>query len=165
MAKNSSFDIVSEIDFQEVDNAYQQARRMLTQRYDLKDSGADISFDKQKHELCISAPAAFVAKQVRDILESCLVKRGVDLKSVVWEDPQDASGASVRQKASLVCGIDKACAKKIVAEIKTLKLKVQPAIEGDKVRVTSASRDALQEVIAHVKQMDIDVPLQFGNYR
>ena len=151
MAKESSFDVVSTVDMQEIDNAYQQAKKELTQRYDLKDSGAELSLDKQKKTITVAAPADFVARQVIDIMGSKLIKRGIDLTAVKWGDPQAATGQSVRQTATIVEGIDKEMAGKINKDIKAQKLKVKVTIEGDKLRVSSASRDTLQEVIAFLK--------------
>lgn len=165
MAKESSFDVVSSVDIQEVDNAFQQAKKELSQRYDLKGSGAEITLDKQKKTITVAAPADFVARQVIDIIGSKLIKRGVDLAAVKWGDPQAATGQSVRQVATIVEGIDKETAGKINKDIKGTKLKVKVAIEGDKLRVSSASRDTLQEVIAFLKGQDYGQPLQYVNYR
>ena len=165
MAKESSFDVVSTVDMQEIDNAYQQAKKELTQRYDLKGSGAELSLDKQKKTSTVAAPADFVARQVIDIMGSKLIKRGIDLTAVKWGDPQAATGQSVRQAATIVEGIDKETAGKINKDIKAQKLKVKVTIEGDKLRVSSASRDTLQEVIAFLKGQDYGQPLQYVNYR
>ena len=165
MAKESSFDVVSTVDMQEIDNAYQQAKKELTQRYDLKGSGAELSLDKQKKTITVAAPADFVARQVIDIMGSKLIKRGIDLAAVKWGDPQAATGQSVRQTATIVEGIDKETAGKINKDIKAQELKVKVTIEGDKLRVSSASRDALQEVIAFLKGQDYGQPLQYVNYR
>lgn len=165
MAKESSFDVVSTVDMQEIDNAYQQAKKELTQRYDLKGSGAELSLDKQKKTITVAAPADFVARQVIDIMGSKLIKRGIDPAAVKWGDPQAATGQSVRQTATIVEGIDKETAGKINKDIKAQKLKVKVTIEGDKLRVSSASRDTLQEVIAFLKGQDYGQPLQYVNYR
>ena len=165
MAKESSFDVVSTVDMQEIDNAYQQAKKELTQRYDLKGSGAELSLDKQKKTITVAAPADFVARQVIDIMGRKLIKRGIDVTAVKWGDPQAATGQSVRQTATIVEGIDKETAGKINKDIKAQKLKVKVIIEGDKLRVSSASRDTLQEVIAFLKGQDYGQPLQYVNYR
>lgn len=165
MAKESSFDIVSTVDIQEVDNAFQQAKREISQRYDLKDSGAEITLDKQNKTLGIHAPADFVARQVKDVIGSKLVKRGIELTAVKWGEPQAATGQSVRLSAMIVDGIDKETASKISKDIRNLKLKCKATIEGDKLRVSSASRDTLQEVIAFLKGQDYGQPLQYTNYR
>lgn len=165
MAKESSFDIVSTVDIQEVDNAFQQAKREISQRYDLKDSGAEITLDNQNKTLGIHAPADFVARQVKDVIGSKLVKRGIELTAVKWGEPQAATGQSVRLSATIVDGIDKETASKISKDIRNLKLKCKATIEGDKLRVSSASRDTLQEVIAFLKGQDYGQPLQYTNYR
>lgn len=163
MAKESSFDVVSTVDMQEVDNAYQQAARELTQRYDLKGTGATLELSKKDGAFKIEAPSEFVASQVRDILGSKLVKRGIDLSAIRWADPQAATGMSVRQAGAIVQGIDQDTAKRISKDIHDLKVKA--TVEGDKLRVSSASRDVLQSVIAALRGNDYGQPLQFVNYR
>lgn len=165
MAKESSFDVVSEVDMQEVDNAAQQAARELTQRYDLKATGATLELSKKDGVFKIEAPSEFVAGQVRDVLGSKLVKRGIDLTAVRWGKVEGASGMSVRQSGTVVQGIDQDTAKRIAKDIRDLKLKCKPTVEGDKLRVSSASRDVLQSVIASLKERDYGQPLQFANYR
>lgn len=165
MAKDSSFDIVSQVDMQEVDNAYQQTARELTQRYDLKNSGATIDLAKSEGTITIVAPADFVARQVIDVLGGRLVKRGIDLKAVQWDAPQAASGGSVRVVGHIVTGIDKETAKRIAKDIRDAKLKCKAAVEEDKVRVQSPSKDVLQQVIGMMRDADYGVPLQFTNYR
>ena len=165
MAKESSFDIVSTIDMQEVDNAFQQAKKELAQRYDLKDSGASVSFDKAGKTMTVKAPSDFVAGQVIDVISSKLVKRKIELSSVKWGAPQASAGQSVTQTATIVEGIDRDTAGKINKDIKAKKLKVKVQIEGDHLRVSSASRDTLQEVISFLKEQDYGQPLQYVNYR
>ena len=165
MAKESSFDVVSSVDMQEVDNAFQQAKRELVQRYDLKDSGATIDLDKTAKTLTVAAPADFVAKQVIDIINTKIIKRGIELTALKWGKPIAATGQSVRIVGQIVEGIDKETAGKINKDIKCTKIKVKVQIEGDKLRVSSASRDALQEVIAFLKTQDYGQPLQYTNYR
>ena len=165
MAKESSFDVVSTVDMQEVDNAFQQAKKEIAQRYDLKDSGAEISLDKAKQTITVAAPSDFVAGQVIDVIGSKLIKRGIDLTAVKWGDAIAASGGSVRRVATVVNGIDKDTAGKINKDIKAQKLKCKVTIEGDKLRVSSPSRDTLQEVIAFLKGQDYGQPLQYVNYR
>ena len=118
MAKDSSFDVVSEVNMQEVDNAFQQTTREISQRYDLKDSGATIELSKGDKLFTINAPADFVSKQIIDVLSSKLIKRGIDLKAVSWDAPQAASGGTVRVLGHIVEGIDQATAKKINKDIK-----------------------------------------------
>ena len=165
MAKDSSFDVVSEVSMQEVDNAYQQCAREISQRYDLKDSGATIELSKNDKLFTISAPADFVSRQIIDVLNSKLIKRGIDLGCVSWDAPQAASGGSVRVLGHIVEGIDQPTAKKINKDVKDQKLKVKVTIEGDRLRVSSASKDALQQVIAFLREQDYGQPLQFTNYR
>lgn len=165
MAKDSSFDVVSQIDLQEVDNAYGQAKKELAQRYDLKDTGSEISFDKNAKTVTIKAPSDFVVKQVMDIFTSKLVKRGIDLTSLKWGKLEAATGGAVRQTATLIEGIDRETAGKINKDIKGAKLKVKVTIEGDKLRVSGPKLDTLQEVIAFLKGNDYGQPLQFVNYR
>ncbi len=165
MAKESSFDVVSNVDIQEVDNAFQQTTRELTQRYDLRQSGATIAFSKKDETFTIQAPSEFVAEQVIDVLGTKLVRRGIDLSAVRWDKPQAAAGSSVRQLGHIVQGIDQDTAKKIAKDIRDLKLKCKPMVEGDKLRVSSASKDVLQKVISVLKENDYGQPLQFVNYR
>lgn len=165
MAKESSFDVVSSVDMQEVDNAYQQAKKELTQRYDLKGSGSKIELDKGAGKITVNAPSDFVAGQVIDIMGSKLVKRGVDLGSVKWGNAQDAAGGSVVRVGEIIEGIDRDTSGKINKDIKAQKFKVKVQIEGDHLRVSSPSRDTLQEVIAFLKGQDYGQPLQYVNYR
>ncbi|MDD6785914.1 MAG: YajQ family cyclic di-GMP-binding protein [Eggerthellales bacterium] len=165
MAKESSFDVVSSVDMQEVDNAFQQAKRELAQRYDLKDSGATIELDKNGKTITVAAPADFVARQVIDVINTKIIKRGIELSAMKWGKPIAATGQSVRVIGQIIEGIDKETAGKINKDIKNTKAKVKVQIEGDKLRVSSASRDALQEVIAFLKTQDYGQPLQYTNYR
>ena len=165
MAKDSSFDVVSQVDMQEVDNAFQQTSREITQRYDLKDSGASIELAKAEATFTVHAPADFVSRQVIDILNTKLIKRGVDISAVRWDAPQAAAGGTVRVIGHIVEGIDQPTAKKINKDIKDQKLKVKVTIEADKLRVSSASKDALQAVIQFLREQDYGQPLQFTNYR
>ncbi len=165
MAKDSSFDVVSEVDLQEVDNAYQQASKELVQRYDLKDSGATLEYSKGDKTFTLVAPSDFVGGQVKDVLNGKLVKRGIDLKAVAWGAPQAASSGNVRYTGTIVMGIETDLAKRINKDIRDQKMKVKVQIEGDKLRVSSASRDELQNVISFLKQQDYGIPLQYTNYR
>ena len=160
---DSSFDVVSQVDFQEVRNAATQAEKEIATRYDLKRVGAKLSVAGEELEL--EAADDFSIGQAREVLESKLVKRGVHLKSLRKGDVEPASGGRVRQKLTFQQGIPIETARKIVAEIKRAKLKVQAAIQSDTVRVSGKSRDDLQKVIALLKAMDLDVPLTFTNYR
>ena len=150
---------------QEVDNAFQQAKRELAQRYDLKDSGSKIELDKGGKTITISAPSDFVSKQIIDIFQSKMIKRGLDIKSVSFGKPIAASGGTVRVIGTIVEGISKDLASKINKDIKNTKLKVKVTIENDKLRVSSPKRDTLQEVISFLKEQDYGQPLQYTNYR
>ena len=165
MAKEQSFDVVSSVDMQEIDNAVQQAKKEVTQRYDLKDSGSSIELDKQGKSITVLAPADFVAGQVIDIIQSKLVKRGVDLAAVQFGASESAAGGNVRRLGKIIEGIDRDTAGTINKDIKAQKFKVKVTIEGDKLRVSSPSRDALQEVISFLKGQDYGQPLQYVNYR
>jgi cyclic-di-GMP-binding protein len=165
MAKDSSFDVVSQVDMQEVDNAYQQAVKELVQRYDLKDSGSKIDFDKHEATFTVHAPSDFIANQVIDVLNTKLIRRHIDIKAVQWGKPEAASGGTVRIPGKIVSGIEMDLCRKINKDIRDQKYKVKVQIEGDQVRVFSASRDELQTVIAFLKDQDYGIPLQYTNYR
>lgn len=165
MAKDSSFDVVSHVDMQEIDNAYGQAAKELRQRYDLKDTGSRIELDKRAGTLTVIAPSDFVIRQIVDILQSKLVRRKVDLKSVSWGKTENAAGGMVRQVGTVIEGIDRDTAARIGKDIRSLKLKVKVSVEEDKVRVSGPKIDTLQEVIAFLKERDYGRPLQFVNYR
>lgn len=165
MAKESSFDVVSQVDMQEVDNACQQAARELSQRYDLKSTGATLTLSKKDATIRIEAPSEFVLGQVRDVLGSKLTRRGIDLAAVRWADPQAASGMTVRQTGAVIQGIDADTARRIAKDVRDMRLKCKPTVEGDKLRVSSASKDVLQQVIARLRATDYGQPLQFVNYR
>lgn len=165
MAKDQSFDVVSQVDLQEVDNAVQQTVKEISQRYDLKDSGSSIAFDRQAGTITLSAPSDFVLGQVKDVLASKLVRRTIDLKAVSWSKIETGSGGVSRSTGTVVNGIDADIARRINKEIRDEKFKAKVQIEGDKVRVFSASRDELQAVIGFLKEHDYGIPLQFVNYR
>lgn len=163
MAADSSFDIVSTVDPQEVRNAVQQAAKEVATRYDLKKAAVEVTLEGE--EIVVEAMDDFSVGQAMEVVKSKLIRRGVDLKSCRFADVQPASGGRSRQRVSFQQGIPQETAKKIVAEIKKLKLKVQAAIQGDSVRISGKKRDELQTVIAHLKGLDLDVPLTFTNYR
>lgn len=165
MAKEQSFDVVSQVDMQEVDNAVQQASKELVQRYDLKDTGSTITLDRAGSTITLAAPSDFILGQVKDVLASKLVRRSIDLKAVSWGKIEAASGGSARSVGTIVNGIDAEIARSINKDVRDEKMKVKVQIEGDKVRVFSASRDDLQAVIAFLKAKDYGIPLQFTNYR
>lgn len=162
MAENS-FDIVSKVDFQEVRNAVQQAAREVANRYDLKKAAARV--EQQDEEILIEAADEFNVGQALEVVKSKLVRRGVDLKSGRYGQVEPAAGGRARQRITFQQGIPQETAKRIVAEIKRQKIKVQVSIQGDQVRVAGKKRDDLQAVIAHLKSLDLDVPLTYTNYR
>ncbi len=157
-----SFDVVSEVDLHEVNNAVDQANRELSTRFDFK--GVDAKFERNEAEIKMTAQADFQLQQMLDILQTKLVKRGVDIKVLETQDPE-ASGKLVHQTTVVRQGIDSDLARKIVKMIKEKNLKVQAAIQGEKVRVTGKKRDDLQNVIAMLKESDVDMPLQYNNFR
>ncbi|MEM7479944.1 MAG: YajQ family cyclic di-GMP-binding protein [Acidobacteriota bacterium] len=163
MAADNSFDIVSNVDFQEVKNAVDQAAREVTSRYDLKKANATVTLEGE--EVTVTADDDFNVSQALEVLKGKLVRRGVQLKSCRYGEVEPAAGGRARQKVTFQQGIPQETAKKIVAEIKRQKLKVQASIQGDTVRVSGKKRDELQNVIAHLKGLDLDVPLTFTNYR
>jgi uncharacterized protein YajQ (UPF0234 family) len=163
MADTNSFDVVSEVNFAEIKNAANQAEKEILTRYDLKRVGSKLLIEDEA--LILESADDFTLEQAREVVESKLVRRGVHLKSMRRGDIEPASGGRVRQKLTFQQGIPQETAKKIVAEIKRLKLKVQAAIQGDSVRVSGKSRDELQTAIAAIKALELDVPLSFNNYR
>jgi len=163
MAAENSFDIVSTVDLQEVRNAVNQAEKEIANRYDLKKAAAVVRLEGE--EMLLEAADEFSVQQARDVLQSKLVKRGVNLKSLRYGKVEPAGGSRARQRITLQQGIPTETAKKLVAEIKTKKLKVQAAIQGDTVRVSGKNRDDLQTVIGALKALDLDIPLTFTNYR
>lgn len=165
MAKDNSFDIVSETDMQEVENAYNNTVKGLAQRYDLKDSGSKIELDKNAKTITVLAPSDFVSGQVIDVLNTNLIKRKVDLKAISWGAPQDASGSMTRTVGTIQQGIEQDIAKRISKDIKAQKFKVKVQVESDKLRVSGPKRDELQDVISFLKESDYGIPLQFTNYR
>lgn len=162
---NFSFDIVSEVDLQEVDNAVNQAKKELSQRYDFKDSKSSVDFDRNEKKITLVADDDFKLSSLTDILATRIVKRGISLKSLSFGQPQKAFEGHLRQVVEITTGIPKDKAKDLVKLIKDLNLKVQAQIDGDKVRVFSAKKDDLQAVIAHLKALDFPIALSFCNYR
>ncbi len=167
MAKESSFDIVSEFDQQELVNALDQTRRELTTRYDLKDKGSTLELVEDK-EIIVTTTDDFSLRSIIEIMENKVVKRGLSPLILAQEAAvEDSLGGKMRQKITLKKGIDKELAKKIVTHIKETKLKVQSSIQGEQVRVTGKDKDILQEIMAGVRTQadEWNTPLQFTNYR
>lgn len=158
-----SFDIVSEIDVQEVDNAINQARKEIEGRYDFKGSKAEVQWDKK--EIVLLAEDEYKIEAMGGIIQTKLHRRGIDIKAVKFEKIEPAGGRMHRQKVLLIQGVEKDAARDIIKLIKDSKLKVQASIADDKVKVTSKSIDELQECIALVKGGSFQVPLQFNNMR
>jgi cyclic-di-GMP-binding protein len=165
MAADNSFDVVSKIEMQELNNAIQQAMKEITTRFDLRDSKSKLELNEKDLALTLSSADDYKLKAVTDILQSKLVKRGISLKAFSYGAVEPAAGGSVRQKATIQQGIPGDKAKKIVQTIKDSKLKVQASIQGDSVRISGKDRDTLQQVIALLKQQDYGLDLQFTNYR
>ena len=166
MAKDSSFDIVSEFDRQELLNAVDQVKRDLQSRFDLKNSNSDIELDADKR-ITITTSDDMKLRNIYDILQTKLVKRGLSIRILDAQPVENALGGNVRQVYKLRKGLTQELAKKIVADIKDSKLKVQASIQGDQVRVTGKSKDDVQEVIKLLRGNEdkYDYPLQFTNYR
>ncbi|MBU2707285.1 YajQ family cyclic di-GMP-binding protein [Zooshikella marina] len=157
-----SFDIVSEVDLHELNNAVDQANRELDKRYDFR--GVEASFKLQDETVSLTADADFQLQQMIDLLQTRMVKRGIDIKCLEVKDHY-GSGKQVKQDISVKQGLDKDISKKIVKLVKDAKLKVQASIQGDKVRVTGKKRDDLQEAISLLKEAELDLPLQYNNFR
>ncbi len=160
----NTFDIVNKLDMQEVSNAIQQALKEVHQRFDLKDSKSNIEMEG-KDAIQLHSADDYKLKAVNDIFQQKLVKRGVSLKGLTYGAVEPAASATVRQKVTLTQGIPVEKAKEVVKSIKDSKIKVNASIQGDLVRVSGKDRDALQQVIAMLRQKDFGVDLQFTNYR
>ena len=166
MAQSSSFDVTTGVDLQEVDNAVNQAQKEIGQRYDFKGSKASIDFQRAEGLLVLVADSDFRMTALFDILQTKLIKRGVSVKNLEIGEVKDAGGDTVRREIKLKTALDGETAKKVAAAIKDAKLKkVQAAIQGEQVRVTSPSKDDLQEAMALLRSKDFGVELKFGNYR
>jgi len=166
MATTNSFDITSTIDLQEVDNALNQARKEIAQRYDFKGSKASIDLDQKEHTLTIAAEDKFKLGAVWEIVQTRMVRRNVPVKNLKPGEVEPAAGGTVRQVVALQMGIPTEAARDIVKAIKDAKLKkVQAAIQADQVRVSSPSKDELQQAMQLLREHDFGIALQFGNYR
>lgn len=160
-----SFDIVSELNLQEMDNAINQAQKEIGTRYDFKGSSASISFDRKGKELTLTADNEAQMSAVRKVIVEKMIKRGVDVKALDDQKAEAATHNTMRQKIKLKDGIDKDTAKAIQKQIKELKLKVNASIQGEALRVTGSKKDDLQAVIAHLRANPPEIPIQFNNYR
>jgi uncharacterized protein YajQ (UPF0234 family) len=160
-----SFDIVCEVDLQEVDNAVNQAAKDVETRYDFRSGKSSVTFDRNQQTIKVIADDDMKLRAIHQILESKLAKRGVDLRSLKFNDPEQASGNLLRQEIGLVSGLSKDDAKKVTKVIKDTKIKVSAQIQDDQVRVTGKKIDDLQEVIAALKQSSLGLPIQYINMR
>lgn len=163
MAKDSSFDIVSKVEFPEVTNAVTAAMKEIATRYDFKGSKSSITLEKE--ELVLVSDDEYKLEQLKDVLISKLIKRNVPIKNLDYGKIEGASGGTVRQRAKLIQGIDKEQAKKINTIIKNSGLKVKSQIQDDQIRVTGKSRDDLQAIISAIRGADLSIDVQFLNYR
>ena len=166
MAKDASFDIVSEFDKQELVNAIDQVKRDIAGRFDFKNSNSDVVLEGDK-SIIITTSDDMKLRNIIDIIQTKMVKRGLSIKILDPQTPENALGGNLRQVINLKKGLTTELAKKIVADIKDLKIKVQASIQGDQVRVTGKSRDDLQSVIKSLREKEdvYNIPLQFTNYR
>ena len=158
-----SFDIVSKIDMQEVNNAVANSMKEIKQRYDFKGSISNLEIKDQS--IILETEDELKAKQVNDLLTGHLVKRKVDPKAINLKSTEKASGNTIRQVYELIEGIDQKASKKVISEVKNSKLKVQVKIQGDELRVSGSKRDDLQKVIEIAKGLKLELPLQFSNFR
>ena len=165
MPSDSSFDIVSELNLQEMDNAITQAQKEIGTRYDFKGSAASVEFDRTNKELTLTADGEAQLEAVRKVVIEKMIKRGVEPKAMDPQKLEQATHKTVRQKVKLKSGIDKDTAKTIQKQIKDLRLKVNASIQGEARRVTGKNRDDLQAVIAALRANPPGIPLQFNNYR
>jgi hypothetical protein len=166
MAKTATFDITSTIDLQEVDNAVNQARKEVQQRYDFKGATAEVDFSKKEGTLKLLADDDYKLKALVDVIQSKLIKRGVPIRNLDYGEVEQAFGGKARQTITLVQGISTEKGKEIVKAIKDAGFKkVNAQIQDEQVRVTSPSIDELQAVIAHLKKQDFGLELSFGNFR
>ncbi len=166
MAQTNSFDVSTGVDLQEVDNAVNQAQKEIAQRYDFKGSKVSIDFKRAENMIVLVADDDYRMRALFDVLQAKMIKRGVPVKNLELGEVKPAGGDTVRREIKLKTALDSDTARKVAAAIKEAKLKkVQAAIQGDQVRVSSPSRDGLQEAIALLRSRDFGVELTFGNYR
>ena len=166
MTTQCSFDVTSNVDLQEVDNALNQARKEVAQRYDFKGSKASIEFDQKESKLVLVADDQFKLNALWEIVQTRLVRRNVPTRNLTRGTPIPAANSTIRQEIALQQGIPTEKARDIVKFLKDAKLKkVQASIQGDQLRITSPSKDDLQEAMRQLREQDFGVALQFGNYR
>jgi cyclic-di-GMP-binding protein len=164
VASDSSFDVVSRVDQQELDNALNQARKEIAGRFDFKNSKTDIEYDG-KAKITVTSDDELKMKNVMDIIQSKSVKRGIDIKAFDFGKVEPAAQNTVRQTITVKSGIPKDKSKPLMEQIKNLKLKVSAQYQDEQIRVSGKSRDDLQKVIASLKALEFELPLQFVNYR
>ncbi|MDR3111590.1 MAG: YajQ family cyclic di-GMP-binding protein [Elusimicrobiota bacterium] len=165
MADKFSFDIVSEVNMMEVENAVNQAQKELSTRFDFKGSKSSIELNKNDKKVTLVADDDYKMKALKDVLESRFAKRGVSIKSLDYKSQENAFEGYVRQTAEIISGLPADKAKELSKIIRDSKIKVQTQIDGQKVKVTSSKKDDLQQVIAYLKNTAFPLPLQFTNYR
>ena len=158
-----SFDVVSKLDMQEIDNSISNSMKEITQRYDFKGSNSKI--ERSDKIITLTTEDELKAKQVLDILNGHIIKRNVDTRSIKLKNSESASGNTIRQTFDLIEGVDQDISKKIISAIKSSKMKVQVKIQGNELRVSGVKRDNLQEAIQIIKDLDLPVPLQYVNFR
>ena len=165
MASTYSFDIVSEVDLQEADNAINQAMKEIQQRYDFKGTNSTIELDKKTKQIKVDSDDEYRLSQVVDVLESKLIKRGIGLKALTYGDIEQGTRGTARRTITLQSGIEKENAKKVTKLIKDSCLKVQATIQDEQVRVTGKAKDDLQSVMTLLREADLPFDMQFTNYR
>ena len=165
MASENSFDIISEVDLQEIDNAVNQTMKEVKTRFDFKGSKSEITVNRAEKKLLFLADDDMKLKNLIEILQTKMSKRGVSIKSLKYGVEEKAFDGMVRQSAEIIQGIPQETSKEIVKTIKELKLKVQASIQAEQVRVSGKSKDDLQAVMQLVKNMNLNIPVQFTNYR
>jgi uncharacterized protein YajQ (UPF0234 family) len=165
MADEFSFDVVSKVDMQAVDDAVNACTKELQVRFDFRGSVSRFELDKKEGVITIHSDDEGKLKSVVEILRGRIAKRGIDQKALDFQEVESALGQTVRQKVKIAQGIETDKAKKMVADIKAAKLKVTPSIQSEQVRVTSKSKDSLQQAMALLKGKDYEIPLQFTNFR
>ncbi|MDR0956352.1 MAG: YajQ family cyclic di-GMP-binding protein [Endomicrobium sp.] len=165
MSDKFSFDIVSDVNMMEVDNAVNQARKELTNRFDFKNSKSSVELYKNTKKIILIADNEYKMKALKDILESRFAKRGVSIKSLNYGTKENAFEGYIRQTAEIISGLPLDKARELIKLIRNSKIKVQSQIDGSKIKVISSKKDDLQKIIAYLKQIPFSLPLQFINYR
>lgn len=165
MPQDSSFDIVSKVDLQSLDNAVNNAIKEIKSRYDLKNSGSSIELEKATSNITLVSDSDLQMDQVIQVLYQKMIKAGLDIKAIKSKGREKASGDKIREVFTTINGIEQEIGKKIVKDIKDLKIKVQTTIQGDQLRISGKSKDDLQSAIAAVRGKDYGIALQFTNYR